>query len=59
MTDRVFVIDGQRYVQIGDRAVPIDEHGRVNVQAEERPNENGGQDVVIHVPCLTISTGAD
>ena len=49
-------------VQVGDKTLPVDriENGVPVIQAwgEEIPNANGGQDVIIHVPCLGVNAQA-
>jgi len=52
-------IDGKNYVRIGDKLAEvdhIDSRGKPVIKAvgEEIPREDGGQDVIIHVPCLRI-----
>lgn len=51
--------DGKLYLVLGKRAIPVDgldASGKpiVKVDVETTPNENGGQDVTVHVPCLDI-----
>ena len=47
--------NGQKYVMIGDKAIPCDENGVITqCWSEEKPNANGGQDCTVHVPCLQI-----
>jgi hypothetical protein len=48
-------IDGVEYIQIGDRLMPINDHGEIQATAEEIPNANGGVDVIVHVPFLQLS----
>jgi hypothetical protein len=45
------------YVRVGDKLIEVDEDGRPvhECWSEEKPNENGGVDVIVHVPCLQIA----
>ena len=58
-----FEKDGQTYLRIGDRAVPVelDENGIpiVKVESKEIKHADGSQDVVISVPCLQIKTDSE
>lgn len=50
-------INGKNYVRVGDKLIEVDKNGEP-VQlcwSEETPNENGGMDCTIHVPCLQIA----
>ena len=53
--------EGKKYLRIGDKAIPIDgfdADGKPVIQAmysEEIPNDNGGIDCTVHVPCLQIA----
>lgn len=42
-------------IRIGDKIVEADASGKIKATTEEIPNQNGGIDVVIHVPCLMIA----
>ncbi len=42
-------------VQIGDKMVEV-ENGVIKATAEEIPREDGGTDVIVHVPCLQIQS---
>jgi len=46
-------------IRIGNKLVEVDriENGVpvIKAYAEEIPREDGGQDVIIHVPCLDMS----
>ena len=42
-------------VRIGDKVVDV-EDGVIKATAEEIPREDGGTDVIVHVPCLQIQT---
>lgn len=53
-------IGDKNYVRIGDRLVEIDHfdaNGKpvIGCWSEETPNENGGMDCTVHVPCLQIA----
>ena len=55
----IFEHEGQKYVRIGDKAIPFD-----SVDADGKPiiipiienivHTNGRKDVIVRVPCLTI-----
>lgn len=56
MAKKIIEHNGQKYVIIGDKAIPCDENGVVTgVWSEETRNANGGQDCTVHVPCLQIA----
>lgn len=40
--------------QIGDKIVEV-KNGVIHATAEEIPREDGGVDVVVHVPCLQLT----
>ena len=42
-------------VRIGDKVVEV-EDGVIKATAEEIPREDGGTDVIVHVPCLQIQS---
>jgi len=42
-------------VQIGDKVVEVKD-GVIKATAEEIPREDGGVDVIVHVPCLQIQS---
>ena len=51
--------EGKQYLKVGDKALEIssfDKAGKpiIKVESVETPNENGGTDVTISVPCLKI-----
>jgi len=50
--------DGQLYLILGDKAIPVeivDGTPQVSgVWSEQRPNAQGGTDCIVHVPCLDI-----
>lgn len=55
--------EGKDYLRIGDKAVLIDhydEYGKAVLTkecwSEETPNESGGKDCTVHVPCFQIAT---
>ena len=39
---------------IGNKLVEVDASGKIQATTEEIPNQNGGTDVIVHIPCLTI-----
>jgi hypothetical protein len=41
-------------IRIGDKLVEADASGKIKATVEEIPNQSGGTDVVVHIPCLTI-----
>lgn len=52
-------VQGKDYVRVGDKLIEVDhldEAGKPVFKcfSEETPNENGGQDVTIHLECLQI-----
>jgi len=52
-------IKGKKYVKVQDKLVEVDRldsHGKpvIKAFAEEIPREDGGQDVIVHVPCLQL-----
>ena len=52
-------IDGKKYILIEDKLVEVerfDSQGKPVIKAygEEIPRADGGQDVVVHVPCMKI-----
>ena len=53
--------EGKKYLRIGDKAIPIDDFDAEGkpvikgVYSEEIPNDNGGIDCTVHVPCLQIA----
>lgn len=52
---KIIKVDGKSYVRMGDKLVPVDENGKpLGVWSEETPNDSGGQDCTVHVPCLQI-----
>lgn len=51
--------DGQKYLIIGKKAIPIDKMGEngkpiINVETEETVNDKGGKDVKVKIPTLKI-----
>ncbi len=54
---------GKKYIQIGNKAVEIsgfDAAGKPTIKgvwSEEKPNDEGGMDCTVHVPCMQIATG--
>ncbi len=42
-------------VRIGDKLVEV-EDGIIKATAEEIPRDDGGVDVIVHVPCLQIQS---
>ena len=55
--------DGQTYLRVGDRAIPVelDDNGvprPVRPQIERTEPEGGRVDVIVKVPCLTIVPSA-
>lgn len=53
-------IDGKPAIRIGDKVVPVSGFKNgvpvIKAAAIEKPNENGGQDIVVKVPCLQVSS---
>ncbi len=57
---RIIIKDGQKYMLIGDKAIPFDsfdENGKpiIKVESKETPNDRGGKDVEVRIPCLKIT----
>jgi hypothetical protein len=58
----VFEYNGQHYLRIDDKAIPVEiVNGQpvptIKAESVTTPNENGGQDVTVKVPCLKIVGG--
>ncbi len=44
-------------VQIGDKMVEVDEKDSIKCTVEEIDRGNGRVDVIVHVPCMQITSG--
>ena len=41
-------------IRVGDKLLGADASGKIKATAEEIPREDGGVDVIVHIPCLQI-----